>query len=885
MTTHPDIHPEPTVEAEPAQGGARLSARVRRRVRERPLRLLRFLAVRGAAPLVVLGVLAWAVGVLHGQLRGYPWSRLGPSIAEIGTGPVLASILATCVSYLAMTGYDALALRYVEHRLPYRRFAAASFVATAFGNTLGASAVVGAALRARVYSAWGVPAFAITRIAVFNLITLSLGCGVLAAVGMAHTPDRIGPAVHLPPSVMLGLTLALVASIAGYLLWCGAGKRALTVWDWRIDRPSRRLALTQIVLSTLEWLSMAAVLFVLLPGGGLGFPTFATVFVVATVAGLVSNVPGGLGVFEAVLLIGLGGAVAPSALVTALVAYRIIYFLLPLTLAAVLLAVLESRRTTATTDGVLARVGVLTPSVLGLAVAVLGAGLVITGQVPGYANPSELTAFTASLAGVGLMLLARGLHRRLRGALVATLGVLMVVLTAALLSATPVPAVVSLLLITLLVLARGAFQRTTSVLSDPRGWVWSLTVAGVCSLLVWWHDLWVGSRAVGGRTWLEASVGHGTPVTVRLGLSAGVLGLVVAGTRLQTVARPAHATATAAELVLAEPILAQARTSDASLLWTGDKRVHFSPGGGALLMYQVRRRSWVVMGDPVGDEAEFDELLWSFLDLCDRSLGRPVFYCVHEETAELYRRHGLTLSKLGEEAVIDLTTFTMQGKNRAKLRSEVRSSERVGVSVELVDPERVPEVLAQLRVVSDIWLEQRNAREKSFSLGAFDEEYLARFPIAVAWQDGQVVAFASLWASGARHEIKVDLMRRLPDAPRCVMSHLFVAAMTWAHEQGFASFSIGMAPLSGLRPEPSDGDPGETADSPAAATYWDRIGHFLFSHGEHFYNFQGLRQFKERFHPQWQARYVASPGGPALPSMMLDVARLVGGGLRGVVAR
>ena len=148
-----------------------------------------------------------------------------------------------------------------------------------------------------------------------------------------------------------------------------------------------------------------------------------------------------------------------------------------------------------------------------------------------------------------------------------------------------------------------------------------------------------------------------------------------------------------------------------------------------------------------------------------------------------------------------------------------------------------------------------------------------------------MVAFASLWASGARHEIKVDLMRRLPDAPRCVMSHLFVAAMIAAHEQGFASFSIGMAPLSGLRPEPSDGDPGETADSPAAATYWDRIGHFLFSHGEHFYNFQGLRAYKEKFGPVWTPRFLVSPGGFALPQVLANLASLIGGGWLGVITK
>ena len=104
------------------------------------------------------------------------------------------------------------------------------------------------------------------------------------------------------------------------------------------------------------------------------------------------------------------------------------------------------------------------------------------------------------------------------------------------------------------------------------------------------------------------------------------------------------------------------------------------------------------------------------------------------------------------------------------------------------------------------------------------------------------------------------------------MSLLFVECMLWARDQGYQTFSLGMAPLSGLR---TDG----------AASFWDRIGHFVWSHGEHFYNFRGLRQFKERFDPEWQARYVASPGGPALPVMMLNVATLVGGGLRGTVAR
>lgn len=838
-----------------------------------------------SAPLLVVLVLAGALVVLQRQLGDHPWDQLPSALADIGPGRVLLAVAATVASYLAMTGYDALALRYVEFRLPYRRFAAASFVATAFGNSLGASAVVGAALRARVYSSWGVPAFAITRIAGFNLVTLALGCLVLGAVGVLLAPQQIAAALGVSVVAVAGLGVVLLAAAAGYLAWCGDGKAPLAVRGWRIDRPSRRLALAQVGLSTLEWLLMAAVLYALLPDqgdGGVGFALFATVFVVATVAGLVSNVPGGLGVFEVVLLTGLGGGVAPAELVTALVAYRIVYYLVPLTLAGVLLGGLEARRGTTADDGLLARVGVLTPPVMSLGVAAMGVALVLTGQLPGYPTdgdrppvPSvlpDLTPFTGSLAGIGLLLLARGLTRRLRGALVATVAVLMVVLVMAATHAAPGFAAAALLLAALLVLSRAAFTRSTSMLSDPRGWAWMVTVTGSCTALVWWHQVWSTSHGMAERTWLQASVGPDTPAGLRLGLSVGVLALVVGGTRLQSPGVDGPAAATIEELDRAAPILDAARNADASLLWTGDKRVLFSGKGNALLMYQIEGRTWVVMSDPVGAEDEFEDLLWRFVELCDRNCGRPVFYCVRADLAELYRRCGLAMSKLGEEATIPLDGFTMAGSARAKLRSEVRGSVRAGVEVEVLEPERVPGVLAELRVVSDAWLAGRNAREKSFSLGAFEEDYIARFPVAVARLDGAVVAFASLWVSGARNEVKVDLMRRLSEAPNNVMSHLFVESMTWAKDQGFATFSLGMAPLSGL-------------DTDGAATFWDRVGHFLWTHGEHFYNFQGLRRFKQRFDPHWETRYIATPGGPALPVMMLNVATLVGGGLRGMIAR
>lgn len=138
--------------------------------------------------------------------------------------------------------------------------------------------------------------------------------------------------------------------------------------------------------------------------------------------------------------------------------------------------------------------------------------------------------------------------------------------------------------------------------------------------------------------------------------------------------------------------------------------------------------------------------------------------------------------------------------------------------------------------------------------------------------EGRIVGFANIWACGGRQELSVDLMRHRPDAPPGVMDFLFTELMLWGAREGYGRFSLGMAPLAGLEAHP-------------LAPLWHRVGTLVYRHGEHFYNFQGLRAFKEKFDPQWQPWYLAGPGGIALPGVLLDVAALIGGGLKGVVAR
>lgn len=139
-------------------------------------------------------------------------------------------------------------------------------------------------------------------------------------------------------------------------------------------------------------------------------------------------------------------------------------------------------------------------------------------------------------------------------------------------------------------------------------------------------------------------------------------------------------------------------------------------------------------------------------------------------------------------------------------------------------------------------------------------------------KEGIVVAFANLWESAGKNELSIDLMRSAGQAPAGVMDYLLCAIMLWGKQEGYAHFNLGMAPLSGL-------------SGHSLGPMWGRFGNFLYTHAETYYNFKGLRKYKEKFDPRWEPRFLVSPGGFALPSILADVASLISGGLKGVIEK
>ncbi|HXJ34053.1 MAG TPA: bifunctional lysylphosphatidylglycerol flippase/synthetase MprF [Candidatus Eisenbacteria bacterium] len=847
-------------------------------------------ARRLAGQVVALVCFALALWALRESLRDYHYRDIAAALRGVPSSRVaLALALAAC-GYAILVGYDLLAFRFVHHRVPFPRVVLGSFVSCALGNNLGNILVTGAAVRYWLYGSLGLSAVELTQVVLFCSLGFWLGFLCLGALLFIGDPILLPPALHLPGGTTRPLGIAFLVLLVAYAAIVMARQRPLRIGTWRFPLPSPALTVGQLFVATLDLTTMGTALWVLLPPApDLSYPRFLATFLVALVSGAASQVPGGLGIFETVILLLLSPRVAPPDLVAALLAFRATYFILPLFVAAMTIGVREGWERVPRVRRLFDRFGhwiaAMVPQILAAAMFVTGAMLLFSGAVPSATGRLrwlhrfaplpviEMSHFLASLVGAALLILARGIQRRLDAAYVLALALLAAGCALSLVKGLDYEeAMVLAATFAALLPCRRYFYRKASLLGEPftGGWIAAIVVVLAGSA---WLGIFVHERVeYSSELWWRVALHAEAPRSLRATVGAIGLAVLFAGMRLFRPARPRLAPPNAADIERARPIVERSVWTHANLVFRGDKAILFSEAGDAFMMYGRQGRSWIAVGDPIGPEESARELVWQFHGLCERFGGWPVFFEVRPERLDTYLDLGLTLTKLGEEARVDLTRFALEAPRHRDLRHAAFKLVRSGYHFEILLRETVPSALPALARVSDAWLADKATREKGFSNASFDVSYLTHFPVAVVRSGDDIVAFANLWLGAEKEELSIDLMRHRPDAPNGSMDFLFAALLIWGRQQGYRWFNFGVAPLSGLERRPG-------------APLWHRVGTFVYRHGEHFYNFQGLRQYKEKFDPVWTPRYLASPGGLALPAILVDVAALMAGGLFGIVLK
>jgi uncharacterized membrane protein YbhN (UPF0104 family) len=292
--------------------------------------------------LLSLTIIAVALVVLFRMLRDINVDEVVKALRATGWHHIGAAAAFVAAGYFTLTFYDLFALRTIgRNQIPYRIAALAGFTSYSIGHNIGATVFTGGAVRYRIYSAYGLNAVEVAKICFVAGLTFWLGNATVLGLGIAYHPEAAGLIDQLPPAFNRGMAIVILMILASYIGWVWSAPREIGRGEWNVQLPSGPSTLLQIGIGILDLCFCALAMYMLLPAEpNIGFVTLAVVFVAATLLGFASHAPGGLGVFDAAMLVALW-QFDKEAVLAGLLLFRVLYYLVPFALALVILGVRE----------------------------------------------------------------------------------------------------------------------------------------------------------------------------------------------------------------------------------------------------------------------------------------------------------------------------------------------------------------------------------------------------------------------------------------------------------------------------------------------------------------------------------------------------------------
>jgi phosphatidylglycerol lysyltransferase len=593
-----------------------------------------------------LVLLVAAVWVVQREFRTLSVAQVAAAMDAIPHSALWAAAGFTVLAYLVLGLYDWLGARYAGRPSTAGRSLLASFCGYALAHNLGFAAVSGAAVRYRLYSAWGYTPVEIAKVIGFTSLTFGLGGMALGGMVLLVEPEVLPWAGdHVPRWILQLMSVPLFALVGAYVL-LSRFRRTVTLFRHTVELPSTGMALAQTTLATVDVAVTAAIFYVMLPPAeGLTFIRFIGIYLAAYAAGIAAHVPGGLGVFDGAIMLGLAPYMGTAEAVGALLVFRLFYYIIPLFIAGFLFAGFElgQRR------GLLGRFTAVSAGALPLEVPVLcglvalgGALLIFLGALPVRSTPllvwlgpwaALASQFAASVVGSLLLVMAFGLARRLTlawGAAQVLLGfgALIALLRDEewwIIAAFP-------LVMAFLGTMRSAFYRDSRLRAEPLSTqmllpLIAVTFCGVTLAMV------AHAGRVANISWWEVVLLPYAPPQLRFTVGLAALLLLVGVVRLL---RPARIR----PLPFDGPLRDRLRALHGRVPSAGDA-VLSGEADRAALVFTRGETIWTGQGDPLGERRDAVSAIWRFRDLCERNNVRPAFLDVGDTYARIYADIGL----------------------------------------------------------------------------------------------------------------------------------------------------------------------------------------------------------------------------------------------------
>jgi phosphatidylglycerol lysyltransferase len=594
-----------------------------------------------------LALLIGAVYVVQREFRGLSVADIADALHAIPPSALWIAAGWTVLAYLVLTVYDRLGSVYAGHPVPYARTALASFCAYTLAHNLGFAAVSGAAVRYRFYAAWGLSPLAIAKVVAFTSLTFGLGGFALGGAVLLFEPEVV-PWFGENTSrwVLRGFGVLLWGIVAGYITLAHVVPH-FRLFGHQIDLPGFRMAVVQTVLASVDVAVTAAIFYVLLPdAAGLTFLKFLGVYVAAYTAGLLAHVPGGIGVFDGTMLLGLQPYMPTPQIVGALLLFRLYYYIVPLFLAGGLFAAFEVTQRRAAMAKMTAAVGGGAPFEVPALASLVGLGgtvLLFIGALPTRGSSIEAwgghaaalaSHFAASVVGSLLLVMGYGLMRRLR---IAWIAALVLLLNGALITGLRDDAwwvwAAFLLVAALLASVRNAFYRDARLVAEPLSSESLVALGAVAGCAITLALVSYGGR-VAGESWWSVVLSPLAPDSLRFTVGLAAVLMLVAAFRLLRPARfvPVTYDAQTRRRLAALGALAP-READGAV---------FGENARAGFAFVKHEGVWLGLGDPMGEERDRISAIWRFRDICERAGVDPAFWRVGPELLRVYGDIGLT---------------------------------------------------------------------------------------------------------------------------------------------------------------------------------------------------------------------------------------------------
>jgi phosphatidylglycerol lysyltransferase len=812
-----------------------------------------------------LAVIVIVLTVTWSDLRSIEFRQVRDALSRVDSSWLIVAILATIVNFAVMGVYDVVCLR--DAPVSRRERWWIGTLAFAWSNFLTLGPVAGPAVRFWLYRPLGV-SFTSLRRAIVS-IAVGFSSGLVLWIVFIHLPM---PETWWGPFAKVGLAFA-AAFLAGRL----AGK--VQMWKrfpgWVHEMNVNWSAL--LMLGGLDWLLTFLVFSACLRAAAveLGLDRLGRLYYLGQGVGVLSLIPGGLGSADAFWLASLGVVVGPAA--AGLVLYRTIYSLLPWAVASVLLL----------RKAVHSKVRWAGPArwFVSLIVRLSGCLMLISAATPSLANRIrtlsrvvsmvvlESSHVASAIFGLFLFVLARGLKKGYRYAYRTAMALLIGGVVGSLLKGLDYEEAIILVLTAALLwthaelfnLPSRAGGTAIAILAPITLAIFVFAAAGFAS--------YSGSQ-FSGSIWLAFSHNFSySPEAARFLRTLGALllfGLLIAIYLIMRIPHryvPPSREEVDRALALHEKL---GRGTHALMVGDRDKSILFLQDKGFCL-YRTIGRYMVVFADPTieaGTERQCLAVIFQRATELDRTL---VFHQISARWLPLLNDFGYSFFKLGEEAYLDLDQFSISEAKSDAMKLALSRFQSDGYRLQVLRPVEVPAHLPELKSISDAWLHGKRTRERQFSIGSFDAEYLSDFPCAIVTnREGKLIAFANLLLGPGQEVFSVDLMRYAPDSPSDIVDLFLFSLFAWGTERGFRSFYLGVAPVA-------------TALDVHQANVGERLANMLFQDGEHWYDFKNIRLSKQKYDPRWVPRYIAYPAFWMLPQVILNTAALVAGGWRNVI--